>query len=238
MCVGVQLDNEGVPHVCLLAPAKVVFKGNNCLFSLRDLTDGRFRVSQRKQVGDPVATGFLASAYYNGYYGLLQIDIPRAIELWTEAARLGDLNTHFKLGVIYYKGEGLEQDVVHEYKIGNHELGVQHWMISAKMGYELSLNKIKDMYMEGHATKAQYAESLRGYQTALDETRSPQREEAKTIFNKIESLELVRRREQSPPERRYETLTDPLDRSVVPRDVAPCHSCPARLWASATPAAR
>ena len=39
--------------------------------------------------------------------------------------------------------------------------------------------------MEGHATKVQYAEALRGYQTALEETKSPQRELAKAVFNKM-----------------------------------------------------
>ncbi|EJK44981.1 hypothetical protein THAOC_36437 [Thalassiosira oceanica] len=118
---------------------------------------------------------------------LAQQDIPRAIELWTEAANLGDLNAHFKLGYRYYNGEGVEKDVarcirhlqhaamqghpesrhmlgVHEYNNGNHELAVQHWMISAKMG-------------------SQYAEALKGYQKALEETKSPQREEAKAFFN-------------------------------------------------------
>ncbi|EJK48688.1 hypothetical protein THAOC_32492, partial [Thalassiosira oceanica] len=71
----------------------------------------------------------------------------------------------------------------HEYKSRNDELAVQHWMISAKMGYEDSLNRIKGMFMEGLATKAQYADALKDYQTALEETKSPQREEAKAYFN-------------------------------------------------------
>ena len=57
-------------------------------------------------------------------------------------------------------------------------------MISAKMGDQDSLNKIKDMFTKGLATKAQYAEALKGYQNASEETKSPQREEAKVIFNK------------------------------------------------------
>ncbi|EJK70784.1 hypothetical protein THAOC_07828, partial [Thalassiosira oceanica] len=69
----------------------------------------------------------------------------------------------------------------HEYRNGNNEVATQHWMISTKMGFERSLNMIRDMFMKGLATKAQYAEALRGYQNALEETRSHQREEAKTI---------------------------------------------------------
>ena len=56
-------------------------------------------------------------------------------------------------------------------------------MISAKMGDQGTLNAIKDMFMKGHATKVQYAEALMGYQKALEEAKSPQREEAKAFFN-------------------------------------------------------
>ena len=68
-----------------------------------------------------------------------------------------------------------------EFNEKNYELAVQHLMISAKMGYEKSLNGIKEMFKEGHATKAQYAEALLGYRDALDEMKSPQREEAKRL---------------------------------------------------------
>ena len=64
---------------------------------------------------------------------------------------------------------------------GNYELAVQHWMISAKMGHEGSLNNIKAMFKKGHATKAQYAEALMGYRDAVEEVKSPQREEAKRL---------------------------------------------------------
>ena len=68
-----------------------------------------------------------------------------------------------------------------EFGEGNYELAMQHWMISAKMACEESLNSIKDMFMHGHATKTQYAEALRGYQHAVEEMKSPQREEAKRL---------------------------------------------------------
>ena len=54
--------------------------------------------------------------------------------------------------------------------------------IRQEMGCEKSLTKIKDMFMKGHATKAQYAEALRGYQDAFEETKSPQREVARALF--------------------------------------------------------
>ena len=79
------------------------------------------------------------------------------------------------------KGDALSRNNlgVVELNEGNYEVAVQHWMISAKMGYGKSLNNIKAMFMDGQATKAQYAEALRGYQTAVENMKSPQREEAK-----------------------------------------------------------
>ncbi|EJK60615.1 hypothetical protein THAOC_18992, partial [Thalassiosira oceanica] len=43
------------------------------------------------------------------------------------------------------------------------------------------LDDIKKMFVEGHATKAQYAEALRGYQDAIEKMKSPNREEAKRL---------------------------------------------------------
>ena len=69
---------------------------------------------------------------------------------------------------------------VAEFEEGNYELAVQHFMISVKnMGYEKSLDNIKDMFVDSLATQVQYAEALIGYQTAVQDMKSPQREDAK-----------------------------------------------------------
>ena len=177
-------------------------------------------IRKRVDAKDPKATEYLASAYYSENNGLQQ-DIPRAMELWTEAARLGDLDAHCKLGWRYCNGQGVEQDVArgtlhwqhaaiqghpesrhnlgcHEYINANRHLAVQNWMISAKMGNENSLNEIKDMFKAGLATKAQYAEALKGYQDAVEETKSPQRDEAQVIFNHLDSLPLGGGEEATP----------------------------------------
>ena len=80
----------------------------------------------------------------------------------------GHAESRYSLGVV-------------EYESGNHQLAAQHLMISAKMGYEKSLKGIKAMFMKGHATKSQYAEALLGYRDAVEEMKSPQREEAKRL---------------------------------------------------------
>ena len=161
-------------------------------------------IQKRVDKGDAAAISNLGNKYYFGKLGLTK-DIARAIELWTEAAELGSLDVHFNLGGEYYHGVGVEEEkprgiyhwqqaamkghVLSRYCLGlvvasdngNHELAVQHWMISAKMGSEKSLNSIKNMFMKGQATKAQYAEALRGYGDAVEEMKSPQREEAKRL---------------------------------------------------------
>ena len=160
-------------------------------------------IQKRVDKGDEEAIGWLG---YNHYYGELGLtnDIPRAIELWTEAAELGSLDAHNELGCAYYNGDGVEEDKPRgvrywqqaamkgdvtcrhnlgdvEFQEGNYEVAVQHWLISSKMGDQDSLNGIKETFQEGHATKAQYAEALLGYRDAVEEMKSPQREEAKRL---------------------------------------------------------
>ena len=158
-------------------------------------------IQQRVDKGDAEAMYYLAGQYYFGHLGLAK-DVPRAIELWTEAAELGSMDAIYQLGIAYYNGNGVEEDrprgIQHwqkaamkghllsrhylgfvEFRNGNYELALQHLIISAKMGYEESLTFTRKMFMDGHATKVQYAEALRGYGDAVEEMKSHQREEAK-----------------------------------------------------------
>ena len=65
-----------------------------------------------------------------------------------------------------------------EHEAGNYDFALQHWMIAAKLGRQDSLDEVKNMFMDGLATKVDYAEALRGYQCAVEEMRSTDREEA------------------------------------------------------------
>jgi len=160
-------------------------------------------VQKRVSKGDAEAINQLGNHYNHGGFGLAK-DVPRAIELWTEAAEFGSLDAYFMLGVAYYNGDGVDVDkpmgirhwqqaamkghVFSRHNIGAIELNkgdcklaVRHWMISTKMGDEGSLNEIRRMFMRGHATKAQYAEALRGFGHAVEEMKSHQRDEAKRL---------------------------------------------------------
>ena len=66
---------------------------------------------------------------------------------------------------------------------GNHERGVRHFLISAKMGDKNSLDAVKKMFMVGVATKEQYTQAVKGHQDAVEEMKSHDRDEAKRIAN-------------------------------------------------------
>jgi len=187
--------------------------GNTCPFCRTPLPTADDESSQlamiqkRIDAGDADAVEFLACGYHLGGYGL-EKDVERAIELRTEAAELGSLIAHYALGRSYYYGDdGAGQDKVKgvghwqhaamkghvdsryglglaECYEGNFHLAIKHFLISAKMGSKTSVDYIKTLFSNGVATKEQYAEAMRGYQDAVEETKSHQREEAIELLNR------------------------------------------------------
>ncbi|EJK46054.1 hypothetical protein THAOC_35302, partial [Thalassiosira oceanica] len=199
---------------CCLATVKGGL-GKACPFcrTLPPTTDEGFveMIRIRAAARDPQGIRYLGDVYASGMYGL-QEDEPRAFQLWSEAAELGSTTALRQLGVAYSGGRGVAQDnataircwesaavrgdMESRFCLGGAELlkrkydrAVRHFMISAKMGHKYSLDKIKKMFADGVATKAQYAEGLKGYQDAVEEMKSSQRDEAmkitKTRWKKI-----------------------------------------------------
>ena len=60
---------------------------------------------------------------------------------------------------------------------------MRHYLIAVKMGFKASVDLIKKMFMGGMATKEQYAQALKGYQDAVEETKSHDRDEAKAYLD-------------------------------------------------------
>ena len=191
-------------HGCGIAAAKVgmapacVFCRTPCPDSDADKLS---MVQARAQKKDPEAIYHLGDGCFHGNLGL-QKDVQRAIELWTEAAELGSLNAMFSLGVAYSQGVGVGQDKakgIHLYEKaamqghaesrhnlgcceglkGNHGRAVRHLLISAKMGHK---DSVDNAMMRGLATKEQYAEALKGYRDAVEETKSHDRDEAERLI--------------------------------------------------------
>ena len=128
-------------------------------------------------------------------------DFDTAFEYWTKAAKLGDANAHYNLSIMYMKGEGVEEDVekevyhsekaaigghpharfnlgVTEHNNGNIERAVKHHVISANLGFELSMKRLWRYYSAGNITKENLEATLRTHKATLDEMKSPEREAA------------------------------------------------------------
>ena len=92
----------------------------------------------------------------------------KAAELYAKAAMQGHIESRHNLATI-------------ETSKGNLIRALRHFLISANMGDKDSLEGIKKMFTIGIATKEQYTEALRGYQDAVEEMKSPDRDEAKRL---------------------------------------------------------
>ncbi|EJK72976.1 hypothetical protein THAOC_05433 [Thalassiosira oceanica] len=174
-----------------------------CRATMPEESQALAMVQSRVDAGDPVAMFTLGAKYHFGEIGL-EKDATRAIELYERAAELGVKEAHFNLGVTYHEGTDVEKDTAKavrhfeaaamyghvkarynlgnmEFKAGKYDLALQHLLISAKLGCDESLSNVKRLFMAGLATKAAYAAALRGYQNAVEEMSSPDRDQAKAV---------------------------------------------------------
>ena len=94
----------------------------------------------------------------------------KATHYWELAAMVGYATARHNLGAV-------------EFKAGNIDRAVKHWMISAETGYEDSLKAIRQFCLEGHATKDDFEEALCAHKDAKDELKSDQREAAEAFMN-------------------------------------------------------
>ncbi len=150
---------------------------------------------ERAKVNDPVAIFSMGSKCYN------EGDYEGALEYYKKAAVLGDVDAHYNLATMYYKGEGVEKDekkkVYHleeaaigghpkaRFNLGNHEgrngkedKAYRHLIIAAKLGHDSALEEVKEGFMDGSVSKEDFAAALRGHQAAVDATKSARRTEA------------------------------------------------------------
>ena len=138
--------------------------------------------------------------YADGLYGFPQ-DHTKALEFWHRAAELGYAKAYTNIGYAYNNGEGVVVDkkkAIHYYELaamggnvnarynlgnmkgdaGNTDRALKHHMVAVECGYTPSLERIKDLYSNGHATKGDYTKALQSYQKYLGEIKSSQRDEA------------------------------------------------------------
>ena len=158
------------------------------------------RENKRLQVDDAQAIHNRAFYYYDGICGLPR-DYTKSLELYHRAGELGNFHSYYNVGIAYFNGKGVARDAkkaIHYYELaaiggnvharfnlgcgdaeaGNMERALKHFMIAAESGDNDSLRNIKQLYMNGHATKDDYAKALRSYQSYLDDIKSDDRDKA------------------------------------------------------------
>ena len=157
-------------------------------------------VMKRVEANDAYAVRNLGCYYDKGTNGYPQ-DHKKAFELFRRAAELGHAGAYTNIGYAHNNGEGVEVDkekANHYYELAamrgdsmaRHNLGVmegfagnidralKHLTIAVQSGYAKSVERIKLMYSNGHATKEDYTSALRLYQAYLGEIKSRQRDKA------------------------------------------------------------
>ena len=159
------------------------------------------RFEKRMELKDAQATYQIGSYYARGLFGLPQKQA-KAFELLHRAGELGFAQAYYILGQVYEKGTmGVVRDekkaiyywelaamsgssrarhnlAVEEWAAGNMDRALKHYMIAARGGESKSLEAIQELFMNGHATKDDYAKALSSYQAYLDVIKSDQRDEA------------------------------------------------------------
>jgi len=157
------------------------------------------RITKRMEVNDAEAMHNAGNYYINGRYGFPQ-DYGKALELFHRAAKLDHAKAYCCIGYAYKSGEGVKRDMkkaehytelaaikgngiarfnlgIMEAQTGNMDRALKHYLIAVRTGYK-SLNDIKHMYTNGHATKEDYTKALLLYQEYLSEIKSTQRDKA------------------------------------------------------------
>ena len=152
--------------------------------------------------GNAIAIYDKGCFYYHGKYGHPR-DRKKALEHWHRAGELGHAMAYSNIGYAYSYGQGgVKVDMkkanhyyelsammgnerarhnlslVEEEEAGNMDRALKHLMIAVGGGFNLSLERIKELYTDGTVTKECYTKALQAYQEYLGEIKSVQRDKA------------------------------------------------------------
>eukprot|EP00984_Skeletonema_dohrnii_P014866 scaffold6345_cov107-Skeletonema_dohrnii-CCMP3373.AAC.2 len=162
----------------------------------KDDTDADRMMKKRIAANDPFTNREFAMRC------LGETNFSDAFKYATKAAKGGDMQAHLVLGHLYREGKGVGADVkkgIHhleeaaigghpkarcylglfEQERGNHKRAVKHFIIAANQGLDFAVEQLREGYKQGHVSKDDFAAALRAHKTAVDATKSPQREAAK-----------------------------------------------------------
>jgi len=154
-----------------------IWKERGCIGCMRPMLD--FSYGTTVLVANRHATHIFPYMHVNAHYlgeGVEQ-DGKRAQHYWELAAIWGNEVARFNLGI-------------DEKNVGNMNTALKHLMIAARCGDNESLKNIREFYVNGHATKDDYAKALRAYQEYVDGIKSDQRDEA-AAFSTVVSIAIM-----------------------------------------------
>jgi TPR repeat protein len=159
-------------------------------------------IMKRVAANDANSIYELGDYYFNGIKGL-QLDEERAVELWTQAAKLGSSEAHFALGV-YYKEERYSKkaklhfeaaamaghDVARfnlgnmEHKSGKMERSVKHFKIAASAGNHYAMQNLLLLldFEQGLVSRDAINSALTAYNNSCAEMRSEARDKLIRIY--------------------------------------------------------
>jgi tetratricopeptide (TPR) repeat protein len=203
ICVGCNYANQKREHEAGLQP--------RCAFCREPVPKSQEEANKymmkRIKKNDPAALRNM------GMVRIEEEDFQGALEYWTKAAELGNASAHHNLAVLYHEGKGVEKDTekytfhseeaairghdrarynlgVYEWKNNRFERARKHFIIGANLGEHDSLSNLKELYIQGHASKEDYADALRAYQAAVDAVKSEEREEAEEAMRRGEMMQI------------------------------------------------
>jgi TPR repeat protein len=149
---------------------------------------------KRVEANDAGAISALADCYCHGQLGLLQ-DRTKAIELWKQAAKLGDSAAHNQLGNAYCERGDLKTAKIHyeaaamagdevarnnlgtmEIESGNMERALKHLMIAASAGHYDAMHNMLVAFNNGVVSRESIDSTLTAYNTSCAEMRSEARD--------------------------------------------------------------
>ena len=76
----------------------------------------------------------------------------------------------------------------HEWSRDRNDRAVKHLIIAANLGFDQSLTKLQGFYKCGLVSKEDFTAALRAYQAVVNESKSPQRDEADEIHKRYEKI--------------------------------------------------
>jgi len=173
---------------------------DNCPYCRADkmtktLEENVEELMKQAEANDAAAMFVLGSFYDHGQLVGVQQDAKKAIELWTQAAKLGSSSAHFNLGNEYQKGGYLKKARFHyeaaamagneatrckigaiEGQSGNMGQAVKHFTIAASAGDYTAIHVLVALFEAGAVSRDVIDSTLTAYNNSCAEMRGDGRD--------------------------------------------------------------